>query len=143
MPNGFPISSNNTKIGSYTIGAYAFDFSSKVPFYYCDSSTNYIRFLGVDKTLTAEITLPKIDGYKLSSVAMASVTENTSRGCTFSITDGGANAGDDFSKRLNQNITTFDTSGFTSSNNHTIVVAGTQNSAKNADLTHLTLRYSK
>ena len=147
MPNGFPIyvsgASNNTKSGSYTIGAYAFDFSSEVPFYYCDSSTNYIRFLGVDKTLTAKITLPKIAGYKLSSVAIASIADNPGRGCKFTITDGGASAGDEFSKRLNQNITTFDTSNFTSSNNHTIVVAGTQNSAKNADLTHLTLCYSK
>jgi hypothetical protein len=147
MPNNFPIyksgESNNTKAGSFSLGAYDFVFSSEVAFYYYDGSTNYIRFVGVKNSLTAEITLPKIDGYKLSSVAMASVTDNTSRGCTFTITDGGASAGDDFSKRLNQNVTTFDTSGFTSSNNHTIVVAGTQNSAKNADLTHLTLCYSK
>ena len=79
LPDNFPTSvDNGVTSGTYRICGYDFVFKSPVVFYSNKQETSYrIRFLsGINSGNSATIKLPKIEGYKLSEVKMASTTAN-------------------------------------------------------------------
>ena len=79
LPKNFPNSvDNGVTSGTYRICGYDFVFKSPVVFYSNKQETSYrIRFVsGINSGNSATIKLPKIEGYKLSEVKMASTTAN-------------------------------------------------------------------
>ncbi len=87
MPSDFPKSTKDkVQNGDFVLAGYTFGFESPTPFYL--SNNNRIRFeSGITKTNIAMIKLPVIDGYKLTSVTLASISANSTRNYMFAITN--------------------------------------------------------
>lgn len=84
MPSDFPDDTkDNVKEGDFVLSGYTFGFESDVPFY-CTASKR-IRFTGITSTKTAFILLPRIDGYILEEVTLASWDKNKDRGFRFAV----------------------------------------------------------
>lgn len=144
IPSNFPTSAK-IKEGTFTLAGYDFSFDSPVPFYL--SSNKRIRFeKGITKTNVAMIKLPVIEGYKLTSVIMASLDINSSRNYMFAITDaqgseisgGEAYKLTDVQHLYNLTLPTDDTECYIRISNS--VANGNTNPA---DLAYISLTYSK
>lgn len=145
IPSDFPTSVNDKVTnGEFLLAGYTFGFESEVPFY-CTKSKR-IRFEGITSTKTASILLPRIDGYILDKVTLASIDENKNRGYRFAVleTISEDNITTENYEILTSKPTTFDvTLSGPNSNCYIYVYHKTSNANKYADLTYIQLHYKK
>ena len=145
IPSNFPTSvKDKVTNGEFLLAGYPFGFESEVPFY-CTTS-NRIRFEGITSTKTASILLPRIDGYILDKVTLASIDENKNRGYRFAVleTISEDNITTENYEILTSKPTTFDvTLSGPNSNCYIYVYHKTSNANKYADLTYIQLHYKK
>ena len=145
IPSNFPTSvKDKVTNGEFLLSGYTFGFESEVPFY-CTTS-NRIRFEGITSTKTASILLPRIDGYILDKVTLASIDENKNRGYRFAVleTISEDNITTENYEILTSKPTTFDvTLSGPNSNCYIYVYHKTSNANKYADLTYIQLHYKK
>ena len=145
IPSDFPTSVNDKVTnGEFLLAGYTFGFESEVPFY-CTKSKR-IRFEGITSTKTASILLPRIDGYILDKVTLASIDENKNRGYRFAVleTISEDNITTENYEILTSKPTTFDvTLSGPDSNCYIYVYHKTSNANKYADLTYIQLHYKK
>ena len=145
IPSYFPTSvKDKVTNGEFLLAGYTFGFESEVPFY-CTTS-NRIRFEGITSTKTASILLPRIDGYILDKVTLASIDENKNRGYRFAVleTISEDNITTENYEILTSKPTTFDvTLSGPNSNCYIYVYHKTSNANKYADLTYIQLHYKK
>lgn len=145
IPSNFPTSvKDKVTNGEFLLAGYTFGFESEVPFY-CTTS-NRIRFEGITSTKTASILLPRIDGYILDKVTLASIDENKNRGYRFAVleTISDDNITTENYEILTSKPTTFDvTLSGPDSNCYIYVYHKTSNANKYADLTYIQLHYKK
>ena len=145
-PEDFPTANkDNIKRGKYNFSGYEFSFDSSVPFYYnaSKSSLDVIRFDGITNTKTASILLPRIDGYVLDKVVLASIDENRTRGCRFAVL---GSLSDEITTDNSQILTSKHTEFEVPSSYedcYIYVFHKTSNTGKYADLTYLSLTYAK
>lgn len=145
IPSNFPTSEKDKVTnGEFLLSGYTFEFESEVPFY-CTKSKR-IRFEGITSTKTASILLPRIDGYILDKVTLASIDENKNRGYRFAVleTISEDNITTENYEILTSKPTTFDvTLSGPNSNCYIYVYHKTSNANKYADLTYIQLHYKK
>ena len=145
IPSNFPTSEKDKVTnGEFLLSGYTFGFESEVPFY-CTTSKR-IRFDGSTSTKTASILLPRIDGYILDKVILASIDENKNRGYRFAVleTISEDNITTENYEILTSKPTTFDvTLSGPNSNCYIYVYHKTSNANKYADLTYIQLHYKK
>lgn len=145
IPSDFPTSvKDKVTNGEFLLAGYTFGFESEVPFY-CTTSKR-IRFEGITSTKTASILLPRIDGYILDKVTLASIDENKNRGYRFAVleTISEDNITTENYEILTSKPTTFDvTLSGPNSNCYIYVYHKTSNANKYADLTYIQLHYKK
>ena len=145
IPSNFPTSEKDKVTnGEFLLAGYTFGFESEVPFY-CTKSKR-IRFEGITSTKTASILLPRIDGYILDKVTLASIDENKNRGYRFAVleTISEDNITTENYEILTSKPTTFDvTLSGPNSNCYIYVYHKTSNANKYADLTYIQLHYKK
>ena len=145
IPSNFPTSvEDKVTNGEFLLSGYTFGFESEVPFY-CTTS-NRIRFEGITSTKTASILLPRIDGYILDKVILASIDENKNRGYRFAVleTISEDNITTENYEILTSKPTTFEVSlSSANSNCYIYVYHKTSNANKYADLTYIQLHYKK
>jgi len=145
IPSDFPTSvEDKVTNGEFLLSGYTFGFESEVPLY-CTTS-NRIRFEGITSTKTASILLPRIDGYILDKVTLASIDENKNRGYRFAVleTISEDNITTENYEILTSKPTTFDvTLSGPNSNCYIYVYHKTSNANKYADLTYIQLHYKK
>lgn len=145
IPSNFPTSEKDKVTnGEFLLAGYTFGFESEVPFY-CTTSKR-IRFEGITSTKTASILLPRIDGYILDKVTLASIDENKNRGYRFAVleTISEDNITTENYEILTSKPTTFDvTLSGPNSNCYIYVYHKTSNANKYADLTYIQLHYKK
>lgn len=145
IPSNFPTSvKDKVTNGEFLLAGYTFGFESEVPFY-CTTSKR-IRFEGITSTKTASILLPRIDGYILDKVTLASIDENKNRGYRFAVleTISEDNITTENYEILTSKPTTFDvTLSGPNSNCYIYVYHKTSNANKYADLTYIQLHYKK
>ena len=145
IPSNFPTSvEDKVTNGEFLLAGYTFGFESEVPFY-CTTSER-IRFEGITSTKTASILLPRIDGYILDKVTLASIDENKNRGYRFAVleTISEDNITTENYEILTSKPTTFDvTLSGPNSNCYIYVYHKTSNANKYADLTYIQLHYKK
>ena len=147
LPENFPTANkDNVKRGKYNFGGYEFSFDSSVPFYYnaSKSSLDVIRFDGITKTKTASILLPRIDGYVLNKVVLASIDDNrTLRSCCFAVL---GSLSDEITTKNSQILTSKHTEFEVSSSNtdcYIYVFHKNSDTGKKADISYISLSYSK
>lgn len=146
MPEGFPKEATSyPQPKKFMLGGYPFVFSSSVPFYNYKSNSglNTIRFDGITKTNRAYILLPRIDGYVLNKVVLASIDDNRTRNCCFAVLGSLLDKiTTENSQILTSKHTEFEVS--TSSDDcYIYVFHKTTDMGKIADLTYISLSYSK
>ena len=146
IPSDFPTSvKDKVTNGEFLLAGYTFGFESEVPFY-CTTS-NRIRFEGITSTKTASILLPRIDGYILDKVTLASTDDNKKlRGCRFAVleTISEDNITTENYEILTSKPTTFEVSlSSADSNCYIYVYHKTTDTGKSADLTYIQLHYKK
>lgn len=140
----FPTTSTSYNVAkTFYIGEYPFVFDSSVPFY-CTKSGR-IRFTGITSSKTASILLPRIEGYILDKVTLASIDENKNRGCRFAVLE---NLSDeittDNSEILTSQLEIFDVNlSSANSDCYIYVYHKTSLTNQNADLAYISLTYSK
>ena len=147
LPDKFPTSSkDNVKRGKFEFSGYEFNFDSSVPFYYnaSKSSLDVIRFDGITKTKTASILLPRIDGYILNKVVLASIDDNKKlRNCCFAVL---GSLSDEITTQNSQILTSKRTEfDVPSSYDDCYIYVFHKNSdtGKKADISYISLSYSK
>lgn len=147
LPDKFPTSSkDNVKRGKFEFSGYEFNFDSSVPFYYnaSKSSLDVIRFDGITKTKTASILLPRIDGYVLNKVVLASIDDNrTLRNCCFAVL---GSLSDEITTQNSQILTSKHTEFDVPSSYddcYIYVFHKNADTGKKADLSYISLSYSK
>lgn len=146
IPSDFPTSvEDKVTNGEFLLSGYTFGFESEVPFY-CTKSKR-IRFDGITSTKTASILLPRIDGYILDKVTLASTDDNKKlRGCRFAVleTISEDNITTENYEILTSKPTTFEVSlSSADSNCYIYVYHKTTDTGKYADLTYIQLHYKK
>ena len=146
-PESFPTANkDNVKRGKFEFSGYEFNFDSSVPFYYnaSKSSLDVIRFDGITKTKTASILLPRIDGYVLNKVVLASIDENrTHRNCCFAVL---GSLSDEITTQNSQILTSKHTEFDVPSSYddcYIYVFHKNADTGKKADLSYISLSYSK
>lgn len=144
FPKTFPKSKiSKIKNGEYTIDGYDFTFNSSVPFYV--QNNRMIRFNGITSTKTASILLPRISGYVLDRVTLASVDINDNRDCYFAVLE---NLSDEITTENSQILTsehhTYDvTLSGPDADCYVYIYHKMSNTGIYADLTYISLTYSK
>ena len=147
LPVGFPTTNkDNVKRGNFNFGGYEFGFDSSVPFYYNASkaSLDVIRFDGITMSKTASILLPRIDGYVLNKVVLASIDENrTHRSCRFAVL---GSLSDEITTENSQILTSkhseFDVPS-SSTDCYIYVFHKNADTGKKADISYISLTYAK
>jgi hypothetical protein len=145
-PEDFPTANkDNIKRGKFEFSGYEFNFDSSVPFYYnaSKSALDVIRFDGITTSNKASILLPRIDGYVLDKVVLASIDENRTRGCRFAVL---GSLSDEITTDNSQILTSKHTEFEVPSSYedcYIYVFHKTSNTGKYADLTYLSLTYAK
>lgn len=147
LPDGFPTTINdNVKRGNFNFGGYEFGFDSSVPFYYNTSKTSLdvIRFDGITTSNKASILLPRIDGYVLDKVVLASIDENrTLRSCHFAVLGSLSDKiTTENSQILTSKHTEFDAPS-SSTDCYIYVFHKNANTGKKADLSYISLTYER
>ena len=146
MPEGFPKEATSySQPKEFEFGGYPFVFNSSVPFYNYKSNSglNTIRFVGITSNQTASILLPRIDGYILDKVKLSSIDENRTRGCRFAVL---GSLSDEITTDNSQILTSKHTEFEVPSSYedcYIYVFHKTSNTGKYADLTYLSLTYTK
>jgi hypothetical protein len=147
LPDKFPTSSkDNVKLGKFEFSGYEFNFDSSVPFYYnaSKSALDVIRFDGITKTKTASILLPRIDGYILNKVVLASIDDNRKlRNCCFAVL---GSLSDEITTQNSQILTSKHTEFDVPSpydDCYIYVFHKNADTGKKADLSYISLSYSK
>lgn len=142
-PVGFP-TATGTKTGSYTMGGYTFAFKCNTAFYY-NATSGYLMIGKAGKTdeTASVITLPAIEGYKLSSVTVKA-TSGGSENVSVAVTSGTtAVSGGDAWQYVKDGSKTFTLASTAANTAYSLYILGTGTSTYNSQFAGLELVYSK